>query len=703
DHGRTIDQLRAESAAVTATYLAQRELLAKLGVAPHKAFSTGSLVRAALDATRAVPPAAKLVDVGAHRLAIAAASLLGGDTSAGLVHQLLPCVLLDRSGDFARCFSAMGLQEWWTCEEITVEDVDPAWLAAQVATLTPDLAALGTIFCLVRPKGEHLAARVEVRKGEFVVHLGPLSFDGLWPCHALDLCTSWATCALVPEVVSAFRFVPRGEQARLAPLVLPTGRPVNLCQDDVALAVLDERARVQLDTSLPEPERERLTGLLKLFGNSLTFGLPARLDRHDLAEPASVHIANFDGTWREVPTDRPEVAARWTFPPLAAAVAACSRFLSARFQARVDALGGAWLCTAVDSVAVVAAPEGAKAIVAGGVLNILSFDQVRELAAEDDAYLGSPLGLPLWKAEANSLDEPVLGYCAGPNKLVLGRWEGRRFRIVRSCDTAFGGHLADPSGRGDPLLDDGHHVWPSELLGPLVESGAHFDEQYGWPRPRVPAWAARWAVRRLQVTTGAQLRRLRRTFPDAEVRAWDHYLRAESGNLFDHRAIYSLEADASPGQWRTLAWCFADGWPVLPGSFPAKTIEGHLLGWRRSALNTLSRPMAGQGWAIERGLLAPLPVVSEPGLVELCGRDAAFFDRIDADPDAKAAADVPLYGPAFLPVCPWPGCGRPVSGGRGAPRRWCPQHARRSGADRRRAGTGATRPPAGQREEVTKG
>lgn len=688
--GAPIERLRGEAAAVTATYVAQRELLGNLGVAPHKAFSTGSLVRAALDATGAVPPAAKLVEISPDRLALAAASLLGGDTSARLVHQLLPCLLVDRSGDFARCFSATGWQRAWTCDAIPVEDVDPAWVEGQVATLEPDLAALGQVFCLVRMRGEHMPARVEVRKGQFVVHLGPVTFDGPWPCHALDLCTSWASCGLVPEVVSAFRFVFVGEQPGLAPLMLPTGRQVDLYREDVGLAVLKERARVRADSSLPDHERKRVTGLLKLFGNGLTFGLPARVDRHDLAEPVSVRVANFDGTWRETCTDRPEVPARWTFLPMAAAVAACSRFLSARFQARVGALGGSWLCTAVDSVAVVAAPDEAKVDVVGGAVNVLSYSQVSRLLGEDDIYLGCPPGLPLWKAEGDGLDNPVLGYCAGPNKLVLGRWEGQRFKVTRSCDTALGGHLVDPSGRGDPLLEDGHHRWPSELLGAMVEAGASFDEEKGWPRPRVRVWPGRWAVRRLQVTSGTQLRRLRRIFAGCDVRAWDHYLRAESVEPFDHRAIYALEAEAAPRMWPSLDWRFADGRPAPPGSFPAKTVEVHLLNWRRTALSSLAQAVATPRWAVARGLLTPAPVVSEQGLVELCGRDAAFLDLLDADPDAHMSDEVAVYGPAFPPACAWPGCGRPVSGGRGRPRLWCPQHARRSGSERRRARGGAT-------------
>jgi hypothetical protein len=58
---------------------------------------------------------------------------------------------------------------------------------------------------------------------------------------------------------------------------------------------------------------------------------------------------------------------------------------------------------------------------------------------------------------------------------------------------------------------------------------------------------------------------------------------------------------------------------------------------------------------------------------------------LDTDPDAKPGGEVALYGQAFLAVCLWPGCEQTVSGGRGGPRRWCPQHAQRSGSERARA------------------
>jgi hypothetical protein len=105
-----------------------------------------------------------------------AASLYGGDTSAHLCNQIIPAVVADRSGDYTRCFSALGLQRLYTCARIAFEPVDAQWLKAEVSAPNPDVLALGLVFALVRPAGEVLPCRAETRpgSGEFVIRLGPL-------------------------------------------------------------------------------------------------------------------------------------------------------------------------------------------------------------------------------------------------------------------------------------------------------------------------------------------------------------------------------------------------------------------------------------------------------------------------------------------------------------------------------------------------
>jgi hypothetical protein len=304
-----------------------------------------------------VPPLAKLTDAPAELLAAMAASFLGGETSARLLRQLVFAVLVDRTWDYVRCWSALGLQRLLTCERIVCREVEPGWLVRAVSTLEPDLQPLGLCFAQVRPRGEVLSARVEARPGEYSIHLGPLHFAGWWPCHALDLAGSWAACGRVPEVIRAWRLVPEGWQPGLRPLTAPSGRGVDLGRDDVGQELLAERARIASDPMLSAVERERVSGCLKLYGHVLTFGLPARSDSSHRVGPVQVRVFSPDGSERVQETERPEQPARWTFLPAASAVAACSRFLTARLVARVEALGGAVIATAVDSVAIVATPD----------------------------------------------------------------------------------------------------------------------------------------------------------------------------------------------------------------------------------------------------------------------------------------------------------------------------------------------------------
>src|SRR5579862_8508575 len=94
---------------------------------------------------------------------------------------------------------------------------------------------------------------------------------------------------------------------------------------------------------------------------------------------------------------------------------------------------------------------------------------------------------------------------------------------------------------GPDRLPDGHHVWPVEPLEGLAIAAAGFDDQRGWPKTLFPSWVKRPVVRRLRISSGGQLRRLRRTFAEADLRPWDEYLRAEPAEPGDDRVAYGLK------------------------------------------------------------------------------------------------------------------------------------------------------------------
>lgn len=95
-----------------------------------------------------------------------------------------------------------------------------------------------------------------------------------------------------------------------------------------------------------------------------------------------------------------------------------------------------------DAVTILASSEGGVCEeLVGGPFKELSFAQIPALLEEDDRYLGIDLDaeLPLWRAEAESLDRPTFAYVVGVNKVPLLPCDDGRLRVVRSCHANLGG------------------------------------------------------------------------------------------------------------------------------------------------------------------------------------------------------------------------------------------------------------------------
>lgn len=678
-----IDRLRAETTVAVSVYLAERIILAGLGMAPWRCWSTGSLAALALDQAKLVPPAAKLDEtVLPEYMARMTASFLGGETAAQRIRQLLPISLIDRSSDFIRCATVTGAVDLLTCESIGCEPVDPDWLREQVSTLEPDLSAVGLCFAVVFPQGEILARRRERADQSYSTDVGPLDFHGPWPCHTLDLASAWVLGGQVPEIAQAWRLVPKGRTAGLRPFQLSSGRKINLRREHLGQALMEDRLRVKDDLSLSEAERERGVGLAKLFGQSIVYGLPSRKDLRTMIQPTGVEVLELDGSTRTRTSRRIEQNARWTFLPLAATVTACARFLSIRMRARVELRDGAWVAQMVDSLAVVTTPEGGKVETSAGLVQALSFDELADLMAEDDRYLEASPKLPVWKAETDSLSESTFACAWGPNKVVLLRQADGQLRIIRPCNTGLGGHLLDPTGQSDPLDEKGNHTWPVPFLETwIVRELARQAGVKASQRPPYPDSASRPVVRQLQVTTPEQWWRLRKLFPGADVRPWDRYFLMERDPFqrtpYGGQTAYCLDLPRPPDHWFEAEFRGSDGNPIQPSTesdalFRVLTFQEYLGEWAGT----------GRGPQVQ----GPLAICSRPNLVDLAGKDSITWDLVDNDPDANAAkGGTIIYGPVMPHTCAYPGCLEEIPQGRGTPAKWCQQHAKWSGRQRRAA------------------
>jgi hypothetical protein len=538
-----------------------------------------------------------------------------------------------------------------TGEQIEAHPRDPAELARLLADPhLPDrlhtdrdlFRRLSRTVVIAHPAGEIAPRKVEGRPGEYSLHVGPLRNDADLPLLGLDLAAG-ALAGSVPKVAAAWELVPVGRQHGLRPLPLPTGRRVNLLTEDLGLVLGEERERVKQDTSLPSHERRRLLSLVKLFSNALVFGIFAREDRERLAYPIEVTAYDHHGKPHTITTDRPPRPGPWCWMPLASAIEAGSRLVTALTIYDIEKAGLRCLHVCVDAVLVETPDERAR-------------KDLADIFAGFDPLL-APSGPPAWKQEPSSLSEHTLAYVAGANKVVLLRRAAEgRLRVVRSTDTGLGGHIADPV-YDEELLPDGHHRWTAEYLAPVVEAAENFSMEKGWPVPVLPTEAERPVIRRLRASTPGQLRRLRRAFREEEVRPWDFYLRADS----ESGPVYALGEGHDPTQWMALDWRRPTGRQATltisdfyrpTGSVRVRSVAEYIDDWHVGAGDELSEPIEDQGtwpWP-ERGPRRLMPVYSAPALTDLVSREGERLSLRDIDPDADIGEAQLTYGTLMEPA-----------------------------------------------------
>jgi hypothetical protein len=553
--------------------------------------------------------------------------------------------LVDMKLTYPALFSLLGLTPHLAAEhfEAVVVDISEVETVLNPRGLRDRLGdrswwkGIGSLFVEVEPHGEWLpcqrqagdrwrtvTAQLDLSGGTIIVHAADLVRPGL--------------AGQLPKMIKAYRVEPVANAEGLQPVRLPSGQEVDLVAGDFGRALVEER---QLAEEIDDDAlRARRVALAKSLAVSGAWGVFGRVDRLDHPRSVDVVTVGADGRerWtRRTPmkvevvgfgphgeefrktTTRPDQAGPLTLWHLAAADPAACRAIIAIAQHDAEIVGGSVAAVMTDSIAVPVSPEARHELLA--ILH--RFDPLLH-----------PDGGSAWTEEGGSLSAETVGLVVGVNKVLLGRREGDRFRLVRSSDSALGDHYVDPTGTG-AHLDDGRTAWSFELeellLGDAVVRGPRAPLRVP---PHLPEWATdRPALRPLRASTLDDLRRLRSDLGDGTVGPFVRYVRAGG-----ERGPVCLGTKRDPATWRSWPWR-VHGRPCRVGILgddgvldlsegdgpvhQVDTIRDVFRAWLRERDPTVDGPV--------RGLRHVLPVRSHPDLVEVVGRSGELAGEVAAD------------------------------------------------------------------------
>jgi hypothetical protein len=339
-----------------------------IALAPEQAYSPAAIGKAYLRAMGIRPPAARAHVVNDEVLGHAMVAYYGGRSEVRIRGVPQPVRYVDYTSMYSTVFVLLDLWSWvisdgfaaddWTLEarrfldSITQEQLhDPsAW------------PALAGVLCRVQPAGELLPVRARygfdaatgMGNPAWTIGLNHLTTGrDLWYTLA-DLVVAKLLGGRAQTVLEAVRVRPVGVAHGLLTVRLRGDVRVDPEREDLFKLVIEARGRIKRDPALPAHERGRLEHFLKVFANATAYGVFAEVRQLDVGGAETAHgLRELHATVaaREEPGE-------FSFPPLAATIAAASRLLLALLQADVKAAGGSYVACDTDSLMIVATERG---------------------------------------------------------------------------------------------------------------------------------------------------------------------------------------------------------------------------------------------------------------------------------------------------------------------------------------------------------
>lgn len=491
----------------------------QLDLAPESAFSPASIAKAYLKKMGVVPPPEKFSTP--DRVSGAAMqAYYGGRAECHIRHTVVPVVHTDLMSEYPTVNTLMGLWSFLIAEHLTMDEA-----TEEVRILLDNLKVDDvfnqkfwknlTFYALVRPEDDVLPVRTTYDNKSTNIGINRLTSDKpIWYAGP-DLVAATLLTGRPPAIIQAVKVVPQGQQSDLRPVSLRGMVEIDPRTDDFFKAVIESRARVKSDRSLPESDRDALRYLLKILANAGSYGLFVEVNPENLARkeeavaPPRARLRVFSGeNVFEQTSTVVENQGVWYCPSVAALITAGGRLLLALLERVVTDAGGTYLLCDTDSMSIVASETGGLEPCAGGpyrlpdgteAIKALSWADVRgivERFEQLNPYDRNAVRDPILKIEDVNLrdgtQEQLFGYAIAAKRYVL---------FTRTADGGIQVEKASAHGLG--FLYPPKHGFNSRVKAPewVVEAWEWIlRDVYGLTQ-EAPSWFDLPAMMRFTITT----------------------------------------------------------------------------------------------------------------------------------------------------------------------------------------------------------
>ncbi|MEX0983926.1 MAG: hypothetical protein WD096_02630, partial [Actinomycetota bacterium] len=499
----------------------------------------------------------------------ASGGFFGGRAEARIVRTPVPVVYLDVNSTYPLVNALLG-----TWGYLRADKLRNAQVTRRVRQLlaAPDLLdrclepatwhEIGVTLVELEPGGDTLPVRApyDPAGADPGIGVNPLHYEGTLWYMLPDVIAATLLGNSPPRVVRAIRVVPEGVQTGLRSVRLRGERRIDPAREDPFIAMVEERRRLQGSPDGDTEASRWQQRFLKVTANSTAYGSLARFDRVSLGHEADIMVFGPDQpfTWRAEVAEDP---GPYCEPPVAASITAGARLLLAMLERLVTDAGGVFAATDTDSMMIVAIPSGGEVsceTAEGSTVRALSFETVRAIAGRFRSLLpfDPALVTDVWKAEHDSLDEPLWAYVISAKRYCLFRYDDAGDPVLVDRSEHGLGLYLDPTDPERPRLDEnGERVWISEAWAFLLRGALGIDTPE-------PAWLDTLALTRFTISSPTLWRWFAgydAAHPEAPIRPGSFGLLAHTdhGPLAPTDRRIPLPAapyESDPRTWKGLGW-----------------------------------------------------------------------------------------------------------------------------------------------------